>query len=397
MSPSVLTIIPRYWPAMGGAEQHTRALVQELSSRINCKVATFCGTEPVATDHAFAFAEHRNMLDGSVPIEQLAANGVSKPILKALGRAAGGSRVVDRLFRTAVKRPLRSALKDLVADADIVHCVYNGFTPAAEVAATFDKPFVWTPLAHTTLPAGTAWSSSGFQKLYQRADALIAMTEYEQAWLAQMGANQDKVHVAPMAPLLPEIKSDPESFKRAFEITESQMVLFLGRVTEAKGARILIEAADQIWASNPDTAIVLAGPYEDSLLSNWLQSTDPRLKICGALGEADKQAALQACDLVCVPSAEESLGVVYLEAWAFAKPVVAADIPVLRTVISDQKDGLLIDRTPFAVATAVTKLLADPAHAARMGQSGKAKTDRNYNWASTAETLLEIYDQVLAN
>lgn len=395
MTPKVLTVIPRYWPAMGGAEQHTRALQQELSASVDCRVATFCGAEPFATDHAFAFGDCRSSQDEHVPIQQLAASGVTRQVLQGLGTASKTSRWADRAFRLAVKPSLKRALKDHVRDVDIIHCVYNGFTPAAEVAARFRKPFVWTPLAHTTLPKGTGWSSAGFRKLYQRADALIAMTPYEKAWLTDMGADADKVHVAPMAPLLEDVTIDPQKFKRDFAITEANIVLFLGRVTEAKGARLLIEAADRIWASHPDTALIIAGPYDEALMATWLKKNDARLKVCGPLCEASKQAALQVCDLVCVPSAEESLGVVYLEAWAFEKPVVAANIPVLRTVISDQEDGLLVNRNVSDIADAVVHLLDNPARAATMGQRGKLKVEQQYTWSNTAETLTRVYEQLL--
>ena len=56
---------------------------------------------------------------------------------------------------------------------------------------------------------------------------------------------------------------------------------------------------------------------------------EPRIRHLGVITDAEKSSALAACSLLCVPSTEESLGVTYLEAWSFGKPVVAADIPVL--------------------------------------------------------------------
>ena len=391
----VLTVIPRYWPAMGGAEQHTRELLRHLSKKNKCKVATVCGSENYPTDVAFAFTESKRVRDDNVIIERVSARGIDRRVLQFVGRKAETNRMARRLFRSAVKRPFQRVLRRLSKDVDVVHAVYNGFTPAAEVAANLGKPFVWTPLAHTTLPRGTGWSSRGFQKLYKRADALIAMTEYEKEWLIEMGARRDNTHVVPMAPLLATVESDAVAFRRAHNITEKNVVLFLGRATKSKGAQLLCDAADAIWKRNPDTAIVIAGPIDSETHRKANSIQDPRLKVCGMLDEENKQAAFKACDMVCVPSAEESLGVVYLEAWSFGKPVVAANLPVLQTVISHNVDGILVDRTPANVAWAVNSLLLDPARSKQLGKNGFEKVGRQYCWSNSANHLSNIYRDVV--
>ena len=395
MTIRVLTVIPRYWPAMGGAEQHSRALMHHLKDKVDFEVATFCSGQVVPTDYAYAFTSTNTNDDNGIPVHQLSARGLTRASLQLMGQMGKKNRIAAAAFRQAVKPPLKASLLRLAREADIVHAVYNGFTPAAQIAAELGKPFVWTPLAHTSLPDKTGWSSDQFRKLYRKADAIIAMTPYEKNWLSERGADPTKTTIAPMAPLLEEVESDAAAFRRKHKIDQKNMVLFLGRVTEAKGAHLLIQAARQIWSTHPDTAIVLAGPIDYDVVGKWYPDDESRLKICGALGEADKQAALKACDVLCVPSAEESLGVVYLEAWCFEKPVIAADIPVLRTVISHNKDGVLVDRNPAQIATAIESVLANPAHAKEMGRCGKVKTIERYNWRTTANKLSQVYESLM--
>ena len=52
---------------------------------------------------------------------------------------------------------------------------------------------------------------------------------------------------------------------------------------------------------------------------------------------ADITLLLSACDVVAVPSRDESFGMVIVEAWAAGRPVVAADIPVLRELAIEKK------------------------------------------------------------
>ena len=395
MSARVLTLIPRYWPAMGGAEQHSRALMHHLKDKIDFRVATFCTAEPVPTDFAYAFTESQHSMDCGIPIHQLSARGMTRAGLQFMGKLGKTNRFAAAAFRHAVKHPLKSVLTKLARESDIIHAVYNGFTPAAQIASELGKPFVWTPLAHTTLPEKTGWSSHSFRDLYRKADAIIAMTPYEKKWLSQQGADTKKTTIAPMAALLPDVVSEEEKFRQKFQINQKNIVLFLGRVTKNKGAHLLLQAAHRIWLTHPDTAIVLAGPLDQKVLDKWGLPDEPRLKVCGTLDEVDKQAALKACNVLCVPSAEESLGVVYLEAWHFEKPVIAANIPVLQTVVSHNQDGILVEREAVTIASAVQRVLSDPLYAKMLGQNGKKKTIERYNWKKTADKIAQVYSSLI--
>jgi len=90
----------------------------------------------------------------------------------------------------------------------------------------------------------------------------------------------------------------------------------------------------------------------------------------------------------------EGFGIVYLEAGAHGKPVVAGDAGGSREAVQDGTSGLLVDPTdPDAVAEALTTLLLDRELAHRLGQSG-AERARAFHWpliaARVEATLLEL-------
>jgi glycosyltransferase involved in cell wall biosynthesis len=386
-----VVMVPRYWPAVGGAELHSRRLVQELQRHCQPTALRFCSDEPHPTDTAFAYSQPAVQQDNGVAVMQVAAAGVARQLLQPLGRFCGTNRWARGAFSALSAAPLSHQLTQFARDHDLIHGIYNGFTPAFDAARRAALPFVFTPLAHTTRPAGTAWSSNGFRRLYREADGIVAMTEYEREWLIRRGASDDRVIVAPMAPMLGHSMPEPSHFREAHGIGDHPMVLFLGRAAPYKGYQQVMDSMPAVWRHHPDTRFVFTGPgqFMDG------QPDDPRIILTGPVSEDDKKSALAACTLLCVPSTEESLGVVYLEAWTFAKPVIAANIPVLQSVVTHGHDGLLCEQDPTEIAIEISRLLDDPEMGAEMGRHGALKVEREYNWAESAERILQLYRSVM--
>ncbi len=388
-STKALMMVPRYWPQTGGAELHSRRLAQELSQDIDIDILRFNAETDTVTDFAYARAQSGIVNDGGMSVHTLSSSGPNAALLRGLSRTADRLRPARRAFNMLARRDLAPRLRQLTREHDVVHGVYNGFTAGFEALADTGKPFVFTPLTHTTKPEGTAWSSPQFKRLYQRADALIAMTEYEREWLTAQGADADKVHVCPMAPLFDLSKPDPDGFRARWDLGDAPVILFLGRLTGYKGYRQLIAAADRVWQEHPATRFVIAGPGERPA-----GLSDDRLVFTGSISDPEKKSAIAACDLLCVPSTEESLGVVYLEAWSFGKPVIAADIPAMRSVIRHGHDGWLVDQDAGAIADRILILLDDPDRMLAAGRAGALKVERIYNWAQSARQLRSIYADI---
>ncbi|MEO1039583.1 MAG: glycosyltransferase family 4 protein [Pseudomonadota bacterium] len=395
IQPAIL--VPRYWPAMGGAEQHSRALVHAMPEDIQPIVAKICSDSPHPTDTAYAFGTAGRMKDNGVETHTLAPSAAAGVALRTLARHVEDNRYGRGAFRKIAQWALSVNLRRGFAESDLNHVIYNGCTPLADAAANSAKPFVFTPLAHTTKREGTAWSSPGFKRLYKRANAVIAMTEYERQWLIDRGAREETTHVVPMAPLLDEtVTPDEADFRARHQIGDAPIVLFLGRMADSKGYQAILDAGHDVWREHPNTCFVFIGPGTEESEAAFKASEDnPRVIHLGLVDEQEKQSALAAATMVCVPSTEESLGVVYLEAWRFSKPVIAARTPVMSSVIDEGDDGLLTDPVGWKVAKAITSLLNAPIMAAAMGEHGHAKVHARYTWEGSAARLAKIYRQVL--
>jgi glycosyltransferase involved in cell wall biosynthesis len=108
------------------------------------------------------------------------------------------------------------------------------------------------------------------------------------------------------------------------------------------------------------------------------------------LAEEEKQDALAACDVLCVPSEGESFGMVYYEAWAYKKPVVALDLPVLRETIGQHGGGLLCKPEPSDIAESLIRLLGNSELQNKMGSSGYAAVGK-HDWPRALESYSISY------
>ena len=110
---------------------------------------------------------------------------------------------------------------------------------------------------------------------------------------------------------------------------------------------------------------------------------------------------LTAATVFVCPSVYEPLGIVNLEAMACETAVVASDVGGIPEVVADGVTGRLVhyDATApveFAegLATAVNDLVADPALARKMGQSGRTRALQEFSWSAVAERTVEVYNAV---
>jgi glycosyltransferase involved in cell wall biosynthesis len=114
----------------------------------------------------------------------------------------------------------------------------------------------------------------------------------------------------------------------------------------------------------------------------------------GFVPHAAIPAVLQHADLLVLPSLYEDLSSALIEAMAAGLPVVATSVGGTADLVHDGVNGLLVaPRDPAALAAAISRILADPAAAARLSAAGR-RTAAAYAWPDLACTVLDVYRQV---
>lgn len=198
----------------------------------------------------------------------------------------------------------------------------------------------------------------GEQQVIDASTQLIANTEAEAQDLINL-YSADKNHVNVVNPgvdLELFTPGDQNVARKELGIPNDAIVLtFVGRVQPLKAPDILIKAAHQFTLENPQlrnrVRIIICGGLSgtgldkpDSLLSlvKELQLLD--LVIFLPPSSREKLATVyKASTLVAVPSYSESFGLVAVEAQACGTPVLATNVGGLKTTVSDNKSGLLIN------------------------------------------------------
>jgi D-inositol-3-phosphate glycosyltransferase len=98
-----------------------------------------------------------------------------------------------------------------------------------------------------------------------------------------------------------------------------------------------------------------------------------------------------AATLVCVPSYNESFGLVAVEAQASGTPVVAAAVGGLTTVVRDGGSGLLVEgHRPGDYARAMERIVNAPDLRARLSAGAVAQA-AHFAWERTADRTVEVY------
>jgi phosphatidylinositol alpha-mannosyltransferase len=115
----------------------------------------------------------------------------------------------------------------------------------------------------------------------------------------------------------------------------------------------------------------------------------------GAVSPEELPGYYRACDFFCsVPTGSESFGIVLLEAMSAGKAVVGSDIPGYSEIVSEGREGLLVDpRRVGEIARAMERLAADPGLRKRMAERGR-ETARLFDWSRIAARVEDIYRRV---
>ena len=390
-SMNLLYTLTAYPPYIGGAQLHQHLLAQQFQGRHSIQVATcwnhnrtdwLLGTTLKAHSQAYDYE-----IDG-IPVHRL---GFGYPEKLRMAPWLPLYYPWMAVALPPIAAVMAESIEDLARKSDLIHNVRigrEGLTYASwQVAQQREIPFVLTPVHH---PRWVGWRYREYLKLYQRADAVIALTQTEAKILHRLGVQEDRIHVTGHGPVLAP-QADAQEFRRTHGMTAGPMVLFLGQHYPYKGFRQVLEAAPLVWEQQPETQFVFIGPAVKDSDRAFVEMADPRIHRLGAVDLQTKTNALAACDVLCVPSSQESFGGVYTEAWSFGKPVIGCTIPAVAEVISNGQDGYLVKQSTPEIADCLLDLLSHPETAAQMGQAGYQKVQDRYSWPTLAQKTEAVY------
>ena len=288
-------------------------------------------------------------------------------------------------FRSAVR--LRREFKP-----DVVHAHWwfpNGLV-GTWLGRMSNKPLVTTLHgSDVRLARSVAFARPAFRHVLHRSAAVTAVSR----WLAseaQQVVSAPKAIVAPM-PVATDLFSPGGA-------RQTDRLLFVGRLNKQKGIELLLQAVSRV--SRP-IHLDVVGDGEDR---------EKLQELAGALGIADRvrwQGALpqprladfyRGATALVVPSVEEGLGLVAVEAQLCETPVIAFDSGGLPDIVQHDRTGILvtsIDAT--ALAAAITSLLDRPDRGAALGAAGRLHALATFAPESVAKRYTDVYNSAIAS
>jgi len=193
---------------------------------------------------------------------------------------------------------------------------------------------------------------------------------------------------------------DGSAARERYGLGERPVVVCVSRLVPRKGQDILIRAIGDVRRRIPDAALLLAGdgPSRPRLEALGAQAPTGSVVFAGEVSAENLPGVYAAGEAFAMPCHSrfgglevEGLGIVFLEAAACGKPVVAGRSGGSAEAVCDGATGLVVEGTePKSVAIALARLLGDPAAAGRMGLAGRARVEAEFTWDVSAAALAGV-------
>ena len=194
---------------------------------------------------------------------------------------------------------------------------------------------------------------------------------------------------------------DKRGARKALELGDGPVLLFVGRIQPLKGADVAVRSLAEL--NRPDATLLIVGGAsgtEGETEIAHVHALMQELKVENQVRFVAPQAHhilstyYRAADVVLVPSRSESFGLVALEAAACGTPVVANAVGGLLTIVEHGRTGFLVpDRQPEIFARHIAIILDDPALSARMSHDA-AERAKGYTWSFAAARLRRAYTDI---
>ncbi|MFL5516886.1 MAG: glycosyltransferase family 4 protein [Gemmatimonadales bacterium] len=167
----------------------------------------------------------------------------------------------------------------------------------------------------------------------------------------------------------------------------------LGIVSRRKDQEVVLSALAQV---RTPVRLVLAGTGLDESLAEAVERVPSRHAVVLLPFVPDVRPLYELLELSLLPSRMEGFSQALLEAMALGKPVIASAAAGNLDLVTDGMDGLLVSPTdPAAWATAIERVLEDPALSGRLGRAGRRTARETYALDRTVERTAALYREVL--
>ena len=299
------------------------------------------------------------------------------------------------------------AIKRVVNEADIVHLMGHWSVLNALVyfaARRVRKPYVVCPAGALPIFGRSKWLKRLYNfvvgnQIIRNASGWIAVTSAEFPHFESYGIPGSRVTVIPNGICKEDFPNvDVKAFRNSKGLPDGPIILFMGRLNPIKGPDLLLRAFALVQRRIPDYQLVFAGPDEgmQSTLIDMAKQEGviERVHFLGFVDGKEKSAAYHMASLLVVPSRQEAMSIVALEAGICGTPVLLTDQCGFSEIKSINA-GLEVPASVEGIATGLIHLLTNPGLLEELALSFESLVSQKYTWDFIVERYLHLYKGLL--
>lgn len=304
-------------------------------------------------------------------------------------------------------RPWGTVVRRLRGGVDVLHSHKFGSNVWAAGLTSLARPPVFVAHEHT-------WSYSGNRLrilldrrlIAPRADAFVAVSRDDQRKMVEIERiPPEKTRFIPNGiDLEPAPEGAGKRIRQELGLGDDQPVIgTVATLRAQKALDVLIEAALILREEFTDIVVLIAGGADPSAAEEAarLKTLVDRLGVGETvrfLGPRDDvPSLLSALDVAVISSDYEGSPLSAMEYMEAALPVVATRVGGVPDIVVDGETGFLAPpRDPVAIASAVTRLLAEPDLARRMGEAGRRRRRAEFDLSVTVRRVEQLYEELYA-
>jgi glycosyltransferase involved in cell wall biosynthesis len=301
---------------------------------------------------------------------------------------------------------LAKALKQLINEFDLVHTHMPYVYPTlatGRVAIKADKPLfyhqrgVFDPERLKFRKVKKSLYIAAVERpIMRKATTLIALTEKERENYRKLKVNTPCRIIPNAIDTATYLQVPSDYLSSFFPFGQDHIVLlFLGRLHPIKGADLLLESFSAIGSQFPKAVLVMAGPDEYGLQSQFKRHVKNaglanRVLFPGMVTGRLKIDLLARADLFCLPSVAEGFSMAILEAMASATPVLISPRCHFPEV-ENYGAGWVVDRVVEQWTKSLAKILSRSHQLSSMGEKALGYVKSTFSWEKVTTLLEEVY------
>jgi glycosyltransferase involved in cell wall biosynthesis len=283
--------------------------------------------------------------------------------------------------------------------ADVFHSTRILNPPRrAKLTATIHDLTCWL-LPDMHLPANVAFERRYAERIWQRADGLIAVSENSKNDAVRL-LRIPPEKIAVIYPGIPEayLSVDPREVERVRSKLrlDRPYLLYVGSIEPRKNVDLLLDAYGDLGrtlAGEFDLALAGSHGWASEATMRRLQAAPPGVRYLGYVAEADLPALFSGAAAFVYPSLYEGFGFPVAQAMAAGVPVITSGVSSLAEITGGA--AVLVDpRSRMELRDAMTSLLESPSRLAELTQRGRAQA-RKFSWPEAAAQSVDFFARVV--